>query len=194
MNSKLKKFFKSFIWLGIFLYIVDLVTKLLAMKYSSTLMQEPLILIKGFLRISYVENKSAAFGIGTNNPQTNRIIYTVLALAGFAYIVYFYIKKNKTLKGLEKAALVLIATGAIGNLTDRTFFKFSNHCVVDWIDFYGIWPYVFNIADSCVVIGAAMLIIHLIVSEIKASVKKKKESVNEPKKILSKEEIERLKK
>jgi len=48
-----------------------------------------------------------------------------------------------------------IVGGAIGNIVDRLHYPF----VVDFIDFYRIWPNVFNIADSCITAGVILLII-----------------------------------
>ena len=63
---------------------------------------------------------------------------------------------------------MLILTGALGNLIDRLFYG-PRYAVIDFIDFYFLpfWNYVFNIADCGVVIGAILLIIYLIVSEVK---------------------------
>lgn len=55
-------------------------------------------------------------------------------------------------------ALGLVLGGALGNLTDRLIRGpgFSGE-VVDFLDFR-VWP-VFNVADSCIVIGAALLLL-----------------------------------
>jgi hypothetical protein len=91
-----------------------------------------------------------------------------------------------------------MAVGAIGNLIDRLFYtpEFLHNPyngVVDWIDFAGIWQFIFNIADSCVVVGTLMLIVYLIVDEIKEVRQKRKKEVKETGgKVLSKEEQKRL--
>ena len=48
--------------------------------------------------------------------------------------------------------LALVAGGALGNLYDRIVFR----CVIDFFDFL-IWP-VFNVADSCITVGACCLV------------------------------------
>jgi signal peptidase II len=56
-------------------------------------------------------------------------------------------------------ALGLVLAGAVGNLTDRLIRGpgFSGE-VVDFIDLH-VWP-VFNLADSAIVVGAAILLLH----------------------------------
>ena len=192
MNKQLlKKFFFSFIWLAVILYGIDLATKLLiGLNYHAG--DTVATLIPGFLRIQLVFNENAAFGIGTSNAILNRVLYIVIAFIIIGIIIAFYIIKRKKINAIVKACLMLIVAGAFGNLTDRLFFSFSNYCVVDWIDFYGIWAWHFNIADSCVVVGGIMLIVYLIVDEIKTNLKKKEEKKIPEGKVLSNEEKRRL--
>lgn len=185
----LKWFYQSYIWLFIVLLGLDILTKQLVMHAGV----EPgnMIADWGFVHISYVLNPNAAFGLGANNPVVSRIIYLVVAsLVSIGIIAYLIIKRS-TVKGYVRACLVLIVTGALGNLIDRIFYSTTNYCVVDWIDFYWFWSYNFNIADSCIVVSAFMLIIYIIISEVKEVMEKRK-AENAPAKILSKSEKERL--
>ena len=54
-----------------------------------------------------------------------------------------------------RIAFGMIVGGAIGNIVDRL----HNGYVVDFIDFYRIWPNIFNVADSCITVGVALLLI-----------------------------------
>ena len=215
----LKWFFFSFIWLGVLLLVLDLVSKLCIVNFfgSRDPSDGPLVIIPGFLRLIYVTNSKSAFGLGVNQPTAHRIIFIIIALVGAGFAIGFYAKKFKSLKAIVKASLMLIAVGALGNMIDRIFYSASfltndylidvmgvenihDGAVVDWIDFYfteswqhNLWAYPFNIADSCVVVGTIMLIVYLIVDEIKLAVKKHKEEVKEEQeKVLSQEEKRRL--
>ena len=87
----------------------------------------------------------------------------------------------------------MVLAGAIGNMIDRIFYASTDYCVVDWIDFYWFWGYVFNIADCCIVIAAFMLIVYIIVQEVKDYRAKNKTIIKQadaPKKVLSKTERE----
>jgi signal peptidase II len=57
---------------------------------------------------------------------------------------------------LMAVAIGLVIGGALGNVGDRLF-RDTGGAVVDFVDF-GWWP-VFNLADSCVTIGAVLLIV-----------------------------------
>ena len=195
INAKLKWFFESFIWLFLLLLVIDIITKNIIMDNMNE--GDSITLIPGFLWITYVKNYSAAFGQGFGNHVANRIVFIIIALIGTAIIMTVYIRKYNKLTKYVRACLMLILTGAIGNLIDRVFYARSDFAVVDWINFFNsdFWHWVFNIADSGVVIGAIMLIVWLIVEEVKDSKKAKLEKANEPQvkgPILSKEEKERL--
>ncbi len=188
-----KWFFQSFIWLAVIALVIDIVSKNLVYAGAHAMEGATVVdMIPGFLRIRLVFNNAATFGMGFSDPLINRIFFICCAgLASIAIIVFFVLKFKKL--GLYmKACLMLILSGALGNLTDRIFYGFSNYCVVDWIDFYGIWPHIFNIADSCVVVGVILLVIFLIVDEVK-EYKATKARNPEPKgKVLSKEEQARI--
>ena len=186
--SGLKWFFRSFIWLGIILLGVDILTKQIVR--NAGVPDGGLVADWGIVRIRYVLNYNAAFGLGASDHTVSRVLYLVFASLISAGIVTYLIIKRKTTKLFIRAALVMVVTGAIGNMIDRIFYG-PEFAVVDWIDFYWFWKFNFNIADCCVVIAAFMLIIYVIVMEVKDYLeKRKKEGVQV--KQLSKTEQERL--
>ena len=204
MKEKLLKglrwFFKSFIWLGLVLLGLDIFTKQLIMAVSKG--QLGVIADWGIVRISYVQNEGAAFGFGTGNEVANRIIYLIVATLISAGLIAYLIIKRKETKLFVRASLVMVITGAIGNVIDRVFYGplqgktglFTGK-VVDWIDFDWFWRYVFNIADCCIVIAAFMLIVYVIVGEVKDYREKNKNKVvtaKDNEKVLSKSEKEKL--
>jgi signal peptidase II len=158
----------------------------------------------GFVNITYVLNTKAAFGIGADNPDVSRTIYLIVATLISAGLITYLILKRKGMKLFIRAALIMVVTGAIGNMIDRIFYgglqggrALFGGAVVDWIDFYWIpgWVWNFNIADSCIVVAAFMLIIYIIVIEVKDYREKNKnkvKTVNDHQKVLSKSEKEKL--
>ncbi len=106
----------------------------------------------GVLHFTYVENRGAAFGMLTNHRWVFMVISTAAILALFLYIL---IAKPKS--RLEIISLSFIMGGGIGNMIDRIFRGF----VVDFIDVTCINFYVFNIADSFVCVGCALMILSL---------------------------------
>lgn len=110
--------------------------------------------IPNIFHLTYVENRGAAFGM----LQNNQIIF--ILIAGIATVVGLYwIHKNKnTINKIGKASVIMIISGAIGNLIDRIRLGF----VVDYFDFKIIWQYVFNFADILVVCGTILLCFYIL--------------------------------
>ena len=195
--NALEWFYKSFIWLFVVLLGLDILTKQIILHCDAV--EGTVISNWGFVHISYVLNKNAAFGIGADNPDVSRTIYLIVASLVSIGLVTYLIMKRKEMKLFIRACLVLVVTGAIGNMIDRIFYgsieygtsSLFSGSVVDWIDFYWFWPFVFNIADCCIVIAAFMLIIYIIVSEVKEMLERRK-AENVEIKTLSKTEQERL--
>lgn len=104
------------------------------------------------LRLQVTTNTGAAFSLaGGGGP-----IIALLALG----VVGFLLWQGRTITSRVGAvALGLILGGALGNLADRAFrgSGFFDGGVIDFIDVQW-WP-VFNVADSCVVIGGILLVI-----------------------------------
>ena len=185
--NALKWFYKSFIWLFIVFLGIDILTKQIVMNLGVT--PGTKIADWGIVRINYILNYNAAFGMGAKDPNVSRIIYLVIASLVTTGLIVYLIIKRKTMKLYVRACLILVITGAVGNMIDRIFY--SHHAVVDWIDFWWFWGYNFNIADSCIVVAAFMLIIYIIVLEVKEYLAKRKaEGVQV--KTLSKTEQQRL--
>ena len=112
--------------------------------------------IRGLLRLSYTENPGIAFGmLGNGNLKWVLVAVSVAAIC----VVGFYMARTPSTNRLLLWALALLAAGIAGNLIDRI--RIGR--VVDFIElYYGEfhWP-VFNIADSAITIGAALMAIEL---------------------------------
>ena len=116
---------------------------------------ETVPVIKNIFNLTYVENRGAAFGMLQNN-QT--IFILVAAIASIFGLYYLHTKK---VNNLGKIGILLVISGAIGNLIDRVRLGF----VVDYLDFHIIWSYVFNLADCFVVVGTILLCLYIITSK-----------------------------
>lgn len=188
MKCYLKMFFRSFVWLFILLLTLDIITKQLILASGAN--AGTVIMDWGIVRISFVLNYNAAFGLGFADKLASRVTYLISASIMSFGIISFLIIKRKSTNLLIRAAFVLVITGAIGNMIDRTFYG-PEYAVVDWIDFYWFWPFVFNIADCCIVIGAGILIGFTLILEVKEMIKNRQEKVHEGK-VISNTEKERL--
>ena len=111
--------------------------------------------VTGFFNLVLVFNKGAAFSFLADAPGWQTPVLAAVAIAASA-VISVLILKNKN-KNLFCSGLALILGGAIGNLIDRLRF---GH-VVDFLDFHAMgwhWP-AFNVADSAITLGAALLIL-----------------------------------
>lgn len=121
-------------------------------------------IIDGFLEIEYCENSKGMMGIFgfLSNGRVVFIIATILILAGI--IVYMCLSKNRG-KWLN-TTLALIISGALGNFIDRVFtnggyVRDMIHVIIE-INGKEYFPYIFNVADIALVVGAIMLIIYIL--------------------------------
>jgi signal peptidase II len=155
------------LWLLVSLGViaVDQLTKWLCVAYLKPVGR--VTLIPNFLKLTYVENRGAAFGSFTENRWVFMVISTV-AIIGVTVYLLRYCEDNRLLR----CALALIVGGGIGNMIDRIALGY----VIDFIDFCGIWAYVFNGADSAVCIGAGLMILYVILEIIRESKAAKQES------------------
>ena len=133
--------------------IIIALTRAFAYWGIYVLKDNPIVLIKNVLNLTYVENTGAAFGIF--NSHTN-----ILSIIGIIFFVIItYIVASKKLKGTSfVVALAFLAGGGISNVCDRIKFGF----VVDYIDFTLINYPVFNLADICVVLSCIYIFIKIL--------------------------------
>ena len=212
MKEKLLKalrwFFNSFIWLGLLFLVADIISKNAVIQNQDKI-GDGVVLIPNFLRVNYLINKNIVFGWDVfKNADVNRIVFVVVALLVTSVIIFIMARKWDKINRFYKACMMMIIAGALGNCIDRIFYSASylNYIdpstgkyitgVVDWIDFYGIWGFNFNIADSAVVVAAIMLIVYMIVTDIIDYTKKKKKEpkkVEDNTKVVSKTELEKNK-
>lgn len=112
-------------------------------------MGQSIPVIRNFLYLTYVRNPGAAFGM----LPYRTVFFIAVTVVVMIFIVYYY----RTLPGgfgLLRFGLALQLGGALGNLIDRL----RSSYVVDFIDFR-IFPPVFNLADTAIVVGVGLFII-----------------------------------
>ncbi len=143
-------------------FVLDIGTKLAVDANLS--FSDRITVIEGFFYITHVRNTGAAFGLFSDAPQLLRLTFFIsVSLVAVGIIISFF-RKLSPGDRLAALALGLILGGALGNLVDRVF----RQEVVDFLHFrlwrdYS-WPD-FNIADTTIVIGVALLVLELLASE-----------------------------
>ena len=145
-------------WLTVALTVIvlDQITKI-GINHSFEL-YESLAIFPSF-NFTLLYNRGAAFSFLASAGGWQRWFFTGLSLAASILLIIWLIRLDEKQRWLTYA-LALILGGAIGNLIDRVLYGY----VIDFIDIYyqqWHWP-AFNIADSAISIGAAMLFIDLL--------------------------------
>jgi signal peptidase II len=148
--------------IGSITLVLDIITKyLVETKLHEYLVKinspnpDRLEFLNGFLQIHLIYNQGGVFGIFQGYKNVFLIISIIVLIL---MVVFWILEKNKSM--IFNITMSLIVSGAIGNIIDR--FIPSREGVVDFISI-GVdgvyrWPS-FNIADSCIVVGAILLII-----------------------------------
>jgi signal peptidase II len=146
-----------YVWIMAVIVALDQATKLAVDRLMD--LHESHRVIDGFLRLTYVRNRGAAFGILSDaDLPFQAALFSVLSLAALAAIA-LYAWRLPAESRLPKAALALIMGGAVGNLIDRMRLGY----VIDFVDAHlGAyhWP-AFNVADAAITVGVVLLVLDM---------------------------------
>ncbi|MEM7359315.1 MAG: signal peptidase II [Pseudomonadota bacterium] len=139
------------LWLTALLIVLDQLTK----YWAEHILRGDVIEIFSWFDLSLVHNTGAAFGFLNDAGGWQHVFFVSLAVVVSGVLVYM-MKLLQTHERHLALAYALIIAGALGNAIDRVIYQY----VVDFIHwFYQDWHYPhFNIADSVIFIGAALLI------------------------------------
>jgi signal peptidase II len=94
-------------------------------------------------------------------------VFLIFAIVAIGVFGYMFLKSDFSDKKLVvfRIALALLIAGTIGNAIDRAVQV--DHAVIDFIDFKGIWSYIFNLADTFLNVGIALFFIDIMFLEKK---------------------------
>lgn len=129
---------------------IDQITK--AWVRSSLTVGVPVRIVGDWVRLLYVHNEGAAFGLHVG--RYSAVVFLILAAIASVAVLALYVRTPARHR-LERVALALILGGALGNIVDRIRWE----QVVDFIEVGAgghYWP-IFNVADSAVTVGAVLL-------------------------------------
>lgn len=125
------------------IFVVDRATKAWAVDW---LAPRGSFAVLPFFHLTYLENTGAAWGLFQDSNKALTAV-SLLLLGMLFHLRRRWPKENRW----SQYGISLVAGGALGNLYDRI----TMGCVVDFLDFM-VWP-VFNVADSCITVGACAL-------------------------------------
>ncbi len=132
-----------------------------AYRHLEPIATEPHYVWQPVWRMNYVENPGAAWGLfrGFSDGFRNAF-FTLISIGAVGFILYYYRKLRDDQRFLQ-VALAFVLAGAVGNFVDRV----ARRYVIDFVEWYWWnrpdirWP-TFNVADSLIVVGVAMLVLH----------------------------------
>jgi signal peptidase II len=130
-------------------------------QHLEPLATEPYYVWRPVWRMNYVENPGAAWGLFRGfSPGFRNFFFTLVSLGAVAFILVYYRRVAEDQRFLQ-VALAFVLAGAVGNFIDRL----ARRYVIDFVEWYWWnrpdvrWP-TFNLADSLIVVGVAMLMLH----------------------------------
>jgi signal peptidase II len=138
--------------------VLDQVTKLIVLE--RLVLGVPIPVVDGLLALTLVLNPGLAFGLLGGLPPAWRWVVAVLSLVALAVLARVALRVLPAGGATGRTAIGLIFGGAVGNLIDRARFG----AVVDFVDVHWKgwhWP-AFNVADSAITIGVALLALRLL--------------------------------
>jgi signal peptidase II len=148
-------FIKNKIIFLVVLLIADQASKLVALK---NLILGQSVSVFPYFDLTLVFNTGVAFSLFSEGGALGRWLLVFLVFFVLIYLAYVLFKES--LNDFESLSLLLILSGGMGNLLDRTFRGY----VVDFIHLYyeNYSFYVFNFADTYITIGVVTYIIGMI--------------------------------
>jgi signal peptidase II len=121
---------------------------------------QEITIIPRFFHLSHVYNNGAAFSLFSDTPSPEKVRWMLIgfSIVAIAIVLVVFWRAGRRVS-LSSIALALVLGGAIGNLYDRL----ANRYVIDFLAFniFGYHYPDFNVADSCIVIGAALLLLEV---------------------------------
>jgi signal peptidase II len=141
-------------WALIFIVVVAVLDQLTKQIMISLVFEPPrLIEVTSFFNLVPVRNTGVSFGLFGSNTELARWALVAVAVVIMIALLIWLFRAGSTYIAV---ALVLVIGGAASNVIDRALAG----AVIDFLDFHvsGVhWP-AFNLADSVIVLGTAMLL------------------------------------
>ncbi|MUT66170.1 signal peptidase II [Paenibacillus sp. NEAU-GSW1] len=143
-------------WIAVIVFVIDYITK----KIIATQLElnELISVIGNFFLITSHRNRGAAFGI----LQEQRVFFIIITTVIVAAIIWYTHANRNSGKGWLLTGLGLVLGGAFGNFLDRALYGE----VVDFLMFnFGSYTFpIFNVADSAICVGVALILIDTLLS------------------------------
>ncbi len=106
--------------------------------------------VSGIFDLTMVWNRGMSYGLFQSEGAARWLLVALTLTIAIVFAIWLARAERR----LTALSLALVVGGAVGNVIDRIRFG----AVVDFFDFSGLWfPYVFNVADAAISVGAVLL-------------------------------------
>jgi signal peptidase II len=123
-----------------------------------------LVVIPNFLNFNVTVNEGAVFGFG----QGRRWIFVAISVAAILFLTYLFATSGR--QRLYQIVLGMLLAGVLGNMYDRIRLGYVRDMIYA-LPKWGAFPYIFNVADSLLCVGVALVFVHsLVQSKRKSSI------------------------
>lgn len=112
-----------------------------------------LVVIRNFLNFNVTVNEGAVFGFG----QGRRWIFVAISVAAIVFLTYLFATSGR--QRLYQIVLGMLLAGVLGNMYDRIRLGYVRDMIYA-LPKWGAFPYIFNVADSLLCVGVALVFVH----------------------------------
>jgi len=156
----------DWLWVSLAVIVLDQLTKWVIAANLQEFDEIPVLSVLSIVRL---HNEGAAFSILSDASGWQRWFFTALGLAVSVGILVYLRRLPAHGQSLLAAGLAFVLGGALGNVIDRVVHGY----VIDFVSVhYGSWTFpAFNVADSAITVGAALLILDMLLEGRRARVK-----------------------
>ena len=116
--------------------------------------------IPGLLQFTYTENHGAVFGLG----QGQQPLFLTVSVAAIAFLFFLFLTSGRS--RAYQLILGMLLAGVLGNMYDRVVYGYVRdmiHALPQW----GVFPWIFNVADSLLCVGVGAMLVYSFVAEIR---------------------------
>ena len=110
--------------------------------------------VPGWLEFQVTRNHGAVFGIG----QGQRTLFIAVSAAAIVFIFYLFATSGK--QRVYQTILGMLLAGVLGNLYDRLKYGYVRDMIHALPRWPGAFPWIFNVADSMLCVGVALMIVY----------------------------------
>jgi signal peptidase II len=144
--------------LAAFVLVIDQISKYAVQHFTE--IGSLRVVIPGLLNIVHTTNPGVAFGIFSDSQMPWRAPLLIVFSFSVMCLILWLLATGRAGGRFGEYGLALILGGAAGNLFDRV----ARRSVTDFIDFHvrNYHWYTFNVADSAIVVGAALVVLELL--------------------------------